>query len=271
MTFRTNVLTYVVYFLMVVLVASTHWMPGLAVYDYTEFFLGGVFRAYGSLEESVRDVTGYFTSRERLLERVRTLERDNRRLRRRLYRARSARRSREALRRYLRLPPAPSGELLPAEVLAVNLTGWERTLRLNRGRAGGARSGQPVLALSGDSWVLRGEILSVSDQGSVVLLASDPRFRVGVRIQGVPDRQFVARGWGERGLRVDHFPEVISVEPGARVVAANVSTVAPGGLTVGTVRGPVESRPSRVGRRLRIAPPPITGSAGPVWLLVTDE
>lgn len=268
---RTDLLTYLLYFLLVLLVAGTHWLPGFALYEYTEPLLGTAFRAYGSLEASTRSAAGYFTARQRLLERLRALRRDNRRLRRLLYRARAARRGRAALREYLNLPPAPGGDLLPAQVLAVHLTGWERTLRLNRGRAGGVRPGQPVIGVSGDSWVLRGKVLTASERGSVVTLTSDPRFRVGVRLEGIPDRQFVARGWGGRGLRVDHFPEVLSVEVGARVYTANASSVAPAGLAVGVVRGPTPSHPDRVGRRMRIDPPPVARLSRPVWVVRTDE
>lgn len=265
---RSDVLAYCLYFFLVVLVASSNWVRGLSLQSYAEPLVGNAFEAYYALERSGQFLVGFFASRRRLLRDIRRLEVKNRSLRRRLYRARSAHRSLSVLRRYLHLPPSPSGELLPAEVVKRNLTEGERTLRINRGKQQGVRRGQVAVALDNDSWVLQGKVLTTSSHQSVVVLSSDPRFRIGVSVDGIPDRQFVARGWGGRGLRVDHFPRVLSVDPGVEVHTASASTVAPAGLLVGTVRGLTsESRVSSVGRRLWVDPPSAAGPSRPVWLL----
>jgi hypothetical protein len=101
-------------------------------------------------------------------------------------------------------------------------------------------------------------------------LSSDPRFKIGVRLRGVLGRQFVARGWGYRGLRIEHFPRFLNVEPEAQVYTAPSSVISPREFYVGRVTGIEMQSETQVGRRIRIKPPELTNRRV-IWVVTADD
>lgn len=208
----------------------------------------------------------YFDSRSELIRKIKRYRNENRRLRRRVYRGEAAIRENKELRRFLDLPEAKGFAIKPAEILQRNLSGWEQTLRINRGSNEGLEADQLAVQLQGDSWVVRGKVFTAAADHSVIILSSDPRFKIGVQLEGVLGRQFVAKGWGHRGLRIENFPPFLSVQRGVQVYSAPSSTIAPRQFSVGRVTHVKSTNEDEIGRRVKINPPHYTES-NLIWVV----
>jgi cell shape-determining protein MreC len=224
---------------------------------------------YVNVTEMGKGTLRYLQSREKLLQRVQRLEERNRQLRKDVYRGEAALRENQQLRKYLNLPQTESFSVKPAEIINRNTSGWERTFRLNRGSRDGIRSDQLVLEVREDTWIVRGKILATSSDQSTVGLNTDPRFKIGVRIEEILGREFVARGWGHRGLRIENFPPFLSIDESHDVYTSPGSVLAPREFYLGQVVGMEQDRENRVGRRIQIRPPDLS-DRNIVWV-VTDS
>lgn len=262
-------LSYCLYFLLCFLLLTTQWFWDFSPRTYVEPLLNPVYDVYEGSVETLGQSVVYFRSRSRLADRIESLREENRRLRREVYRGRAALRENRQLRQYLELPTHEQFSVKPAEVIQRNMSGWEQTLRVNQGTADGIESDQLVLQVQGDSWIVRGRVFSTSSNHSVIILSSDPRFKIGVRVEGILGRQFVARGWGYRGLRIENFPPFLSVDASARVYTAPGSVIAPRQFYVGRIAGVQEEQENQVGRRIQITPPKLTNE-GLIWVVTSD-
>lgn len=125
--------------------------------------------------------------------------------------------------------------LVAAEVIARDLSGWWRTVRLNRGFADGIALDQAVVNAEG----LVGKIISVSESTSDVLLVSDPNCRMSVTIQGQPSHGILSgKGVSVRGHAVcvmDLILKDLPVNKGAEVLTSGLGGVFPKGWRVGYV------------------------------------
>lgn len=263
--------SYFIYFALTLLILSTHWYWSFSLRSYVEPAVNPIYDLYQSTAGFVGHSLNYLKSRERLTGRLQTLRKRNRALKEKVYRGEAALRENRQLRRFLDLPPRSDDEIIPVEVLQQNLSGWERTLRVNRGSDDGLRKNQLAVQVVGDTWVVRGRVLSTSSDYSNIILSSDPRFKIGARIQGVPGRQFVARGWGYRGIRIRNFPSFISVGSGSPVFTSAGSTLAPQQLLLGKVSLVRKSGgESNIGRMVKISPP-VFEAESLLWVIVDNE
>jgi rod shape-determining protein MreC len=125
-------------------------------------------------------------------------------------------------------------QLVASEVIARDLSGWWRTVRLNRGFEDGIALDQAVVNAEG----LVGKIISVSERTSDVLLVSDPNCRMSVTIQGQPSHGILAgKGVSVRGHAVcvmDLILKDLPVNKGAEVLTSGLG-VFPKGWRVGYV------------------------------------
>ncbi len=230
-----------------------------------------IHQVYGTMVETVAAIKNSFRSRDRLLLRLEELEKKEAQLELVKKKMSLIRAENKRLRGHLGLPQSPAGHLVSTEVLNRNLGGWERTAVLNRGYGSGLQPGYPVLENQGDSWILRGKIDSVKKQSSNVILVDDPRFKIGVEIEGVPARQFVLRGKGYDRLVITDFPQIISVAEGARVKTATSSSIAPPGLIVGQVKASENKSTIGPGKNLIVSPRAYRDFPGLLWVLRTND
>jgi cell shape-determining protein MreC len=261
--------SYCLYFLLCAFLLVAQTLFNITPRAYVQPVLNPVFQVYEGTLGLVESSLQYLQSRKELLRRVDRLEEQNRRLQQDVYRGKAALRENEQLREYLDLPQTESFAVKPAEIIRRNTSGWERTFRINRGDQGGVRSDQLVLESRGDTWIIRGKVLSTSPHQSTVVLNTDPRFKIGVRVEEILGREFVARGWGHRGLRIENFPPFLSIDESRRVFTAPSSVLAPREFLLGRVVGVEQDRENRVGRRIQIQPPELTDREI-VWV-VTDH
>lgn len=266
---RREFFSYCLYFLLCAFLLTTQWFWDFSPRTYLDPLLDPVYDVYEGSVETVGRSVDYFRERSRLVNRLDSLRSENQQLRREVYRGRAALRENRQLRNYLELPTNERFSVKPAEVIQRNMSGWEQTLRVNQGTDNGIRTDQLVLQVKGDSWIVRGRVFSTSPDHSVVILSSDPRFKIGVRVEGILGRQFVARGWGYRGLRIENFPPFLSVDGSARVYTAPGSVIAPRQFYVGRVSGVQENKENQVGRRIQITPPERTNE-GLIWVVTSD-
>lgn len=268
---KREFLSYTVYFALTLLVLSTHWYWSFSLRSYVEPAVDPVYDVYRTATGAVSRSVRYLESRSELTEELRRLRKQNTQLKKEVYKGRAALRENEQLRKFLDLPPLPEQGMTPVEILQRNLSGWERTLRVNRGSEDGLRSDQIALQVIGDTWVIRGRVLSTSEDHSVIVLSSDPRFKIGVQIRGVPGRQFVARGWGYRGMRIRNFPSFLEIDPSSPVYTASGSTLTPTKLLLGDVSSVSRSQgEAKIGRQVQIAPPEFQ-SESILWVVTNDE
>lgn len=177
----------------------------------------------------------------------------------------------DRLREQLKLPPEEPGRLVGGEIIQHNLGGWERTLRLNKGYNSGLEKNAPVFEARGDSWILRGRVKTVGAGSCEVILTTDPRFRIGAIIEDIPDRQFVLYGEGHRNLRINNFPEYLSLTPGQKVYTAPASTLAPSGFLIGTVEEKNSSYDFEAKNEVLITPIEFKRFPAMLWVLVSNE
>lgn len=197
----------------------------------------------------------------------------NRKLREKSTRFREINRNNRKLREKLQLPARPSFGVKAADVINSDISGWERTIRLNRASSDGIEEGQPILTIQKDTWILRGMIVSVNNNYSTAILSSDPRFKIGVFLTSQPNRQFVAQGWGMKGLRVENVPPFLGVKKGDAVFTAPSSHLAPSDLYVGNIAETKRNHPASEGeeKNFRVKPPPLNRNLSPFWIVVGND
>lgn len=168
-----------------------------------------------------------------------------------------------ALRRQLNYVSQTPSDLVACRVIARGeMTGWWRTLRVNRGAADGLRAPMPVISEHG----LVGRIEQISRHTAEVLLISDASSRVSVRVQ--PSRTpGILEGASPRLGRLD-LPELLlpvatldvdflalhdAIQEGNEVVTSGLGGIFPPGIRVGTITG-ISVDHSGLYRRARIMP-----------------
>lgn len=168
----------------------------------------------------------------------------------------------ERLRRDLNFVRTQKLKVLAAEVIGRDdISGWWKTVRINRGADDGLVADRPVIVPEG----VVGRVHRVDRRTSDVLLLTDTTVKVGVRIArtGVNG---VARGMGsdERGrgleilcaprpLRLDYVSVEADVQKGDPIVTSGLGGVFPPDLRVGAVLDVVEDS-SGLCRSASVAP-----------------
>jgi len=167
------------------------------------------------------------------------IEKENARLREQLaarggvvLQAEDAARERRALLDQQDLEFAGDIPTVAARVVVGPASSFDLTIQIDRGRNAGVASGMPVAAGAG----LVGRVVDVSRSRATVLLITDPKSSVGVRLAGSGDVA-VAGGRGSRSnLRLDYVDPASKVDKGEAVVTSGLQQSAfPSGIPVGRV------------------------------------
>ncbi|MEO7837408.1 MAG: rod shape-determining protein MreC [Acidimicrobiales bacterium] len=119
-----------------------------------------------------------------------------------------------------------------ARVVVGPASSFDLTVQIDRGRNAGVAPGMPVVAGAG----LVGRVVDVSRSRATILLITDPKSSVGVRLAGSGDVA-VAAGRGSRSpLRLDYVDPLSKVDKGETVVTSGLQqSVFPAGVPVGKV------------------------------------
>jgi rod shape-determining protein MreC len=127
-------------------------------------------------------------------------------------------------------------KLIAAEIVARDSSTWWRTVTINRGKRDGVEIDMPVVTAEG----LVGKITTVSDNISVVLLASDENCRVAASVEGSREQGIVS---GERVtagltplLDLNFLSKQADLKPAQKVYTSGVGGVFPSGLLIGVVK-----------------------------------
>lgn len=117
-----------------------------------------------------------------------------------------------------------------AKILAFNLAGWTKTIKLNKGATDGIVEDMPVISPTG----VIGRIISTTPGSSTALLITDPRSNIDVIIQRTRVRG-IAEGNGKNALTLKYIRDLDDVEKGDKVITAGISGIFPAGLIVGEI------------------------------------
>jgi rod shape-determining protein MreC len=149
-----------------------------------------------------------------------------------LLEAENAARERQALLDQQDLEFAGDIPAVAARVVVGPASSFDVTVQIDRGRNAGVAPGMPVVAGAG----LVGRVVDVSRSRATILLITDPKSSVGVRLAGSGDVG-VAAGRGSRStLRLDYVDPASKVDRGEAAVTSGLQQSAfPPGVPVGTV------------------------------------
>ena len=199
--------------------------------------LAAIFRPIGNFAEG-------FTQVPRLKEDIGRLERENAALRAQREQYEDIVRENEALRKELNLAERFNLRTMPAQVIGLGPSNFERTIIIDKGSADGVRRDLPIICCEG----LVGRVLSVGPRSSVVLLIIDRSSAVAARIASTGETGIV-HGTGTGKLRFELLDPDAKVDIGDRIVTSGYDRgLYPSGIPVGAVTKapPTGSNPTRV-------------------------
>lgn len=146
-----------------------------------------------------------------------------------------------------------SRNLVACEVIARDISGWWRTIRLNKGEKDGILPDQAVVTARG----LVGKVISVSPHTAEVLMVSDPGCQVSVEISGLRTFGVLSgKGLSAKGhilCELTMIQKDLDLPKGAAVVTSGLGGVFPRGIMVGYVEQ-VEMDASGLYQRAEILP-----------------
>lgn len=203
-----------------------------AVFSPVGNFIDGIARS-GSLKSENRTLRRRLAEVEGDLARVRGLDRENR-----------------VLRDLLELDYAEEIDGVVGQVVALSPGNFEWSITINRGSEHGVEVDMPVVSGEG----LVGRVVDTSNSRAKVLLLTDPRISVGVRLAGSGETG-VTRGLaGKDVLEVDLIDPDVPVDSHELVVTSGLQQSRyPPGIPVGTVAS-VSARPGSLEKDLRVQP-----------------
>ena len=120
--------------------------------------------------------------------------------------------------------------MVPANVVAEDLSPWFQAVIIDQGSASGIGPGMPVITDSG----VVGVVVGTTPGASKVLLILDPQSRVDVYIQRTRARGSV-RGRSQQDCELAYVLREEDVRPGDLVLTSGLAAVYPKGLVVGKV------------------------------------
>ena len=183
------------------------------------------------------------------LQRVATLEEENRRLRTLLE---------SSVEFYERV--------LVAELVGVELEPFRQQIIINKGLTHGVFNGQPVV----DSGGIMGQTIHVSPFSSTVLLITDPTHSIPVLINRNGQRA-VAAGLGQDNiLSLEHIPVNADIKEGDLIVSSGLGRIFPRGYPVGTVSS-ISRIPGELFSNVMVTPSAKFGESREALLLWPDQ
>jgi rod shape-determining protein MreC len=180
--------------------------------------MGRSLRGWGGLPEENRKLSAEVVQLQSRITELEALEMEN------MY-----------LRDALEFKRRASRNLVACEVIARDISGWWRTIRINKGGREGVQPDQAVVTSRG----LVGKVISVSPRTAEVLLVSDPGCRVSVEISGLKAYGVLSgKGLSARGhilCEISMIQKGLDIPKGAAVVTSGLGGIFPRGLMVGYI------------------------------------
>ncbi|MBE9532124.1 MAG: rod shape-determining protein MreC [Proteobacteria bacterium] len=136
----------------------------------------------------------------------------------------------QRLREILSFKEELSSNAVGAKILAFNLSGWTKTIKLNKGATDGIVEDMPVISPTG----VIGRIISTTSGSSTALLITDPRSNIDVIVQRTRVRG-VAEGNGQNALTLKYIRDLDDVKKGDKIITAGFAGIFPSGLVVGEI------------------------------------
>ncbi|MBI2169281.1 MAG: rod shape-determining protein MreC [Actinobacteria bacterium] len=202
-----------------------------------------VFRPLGDFLDGITQAGSLKATNRSLQRRVEQLEGE-------LARARGLDRENEVLRSLLDVGYADEVEGVAARVVSFAPNNFEWTVTIDRGTRHGVKEEMPVVSGEG----LVGRVIHVSDARAKVLLLTDPRMSVGVRLAGSGETGVTTGLAGKDVLQVDLVDPDTQVEEEELAVTSGLQQARfPPGIPVGTVVS-VSTRRGALQKDLRVAP-----------------
>jgi rod shape-determining protein MreC len=124
-----------------------------------------------------------------------------------------------------------SQKRVAARIIARSADNWWQEVTISRGSSSGIVEGSAVLASGG----LVGRVSNVTPNTSQVLLLSDTKTRIGVKVSTSGDQGLI-RGIADNRVKIRFFKKDPGVKPGDVIVTSSNSTQFPAGLPIGTVQ-----------------------------------
>lgn len=129
----------------------------------------------------------------------------------------------------------PERELIPAEIIARDISGWWQTVRIGKGMAEGVEEHMAVVTPDG----LVGRTMNVSAGTADVLLVSDPSCRVSAYLPRTQSHGIASgRGLSVMGLpllRMEFINKDKEIRPGDEVLSSGLGGTYPKGILIGYV------------------------------------
>lgn len=223
-----------------------------------------------SARDRVGGVTRVMSDRTKVIEENEGLKLENARLQRRVLDLEALEEENTRLARELDFARTAERNLVAARVVGRDITGWWRTIRLDRGSDDGLAIDQAVVTARG----LVGKVVKVSASTSDVILISDPSCKVSVYLADLDEPGVLSGGpVSLRGSKVTCLLDLINkdakVKKLQRVRTSGLGGVFPGGIDVGTVEA-VELDDSALFQRAAVLPTvDLTGLS--IVFVITDE
>ncbi len=138
--------------------------------------------------------------------------------------------------------------MVPANVVAQDLSGWFQSIVVDRGSTTGVRPGMPVLTDTG----VVGVVAGTTPRAAKVLLISDPQSRVDAYVQRSRAHGTV-RGDADGSCAFQYVQRDEDVRVGDVVLTSGLGALYPKGLVVGTIAS-LDRKPFGLFQRARIEP-----------------
>ena len=137
---------------------------------------------------------------------------------------------------------------LSAGIIALDETGWTRTITINKGAMQGIEVNMPVVGPGG----LIGSVISVGPASAAVRLVTDERAGVSVMVQK-NRTQAVVNGTLSGMLSLEYLPLDTDITVGDAIITSGLGGVYPRGILVGTVTS-VNKAPTNLYAEVTIKP-----------------
>lgn len=141
----------------------------------------------------------------------------------------------QALRAQLGFQSRPDRQLIPAEIIGRDITGWWQSVRIGQGAAEGIEAGMAMVTPDG----LVGRTMNVSIGTADVLLISDPSCRISAHVSDAQTHGIVSGlGLSFRGqptLEMVFINKDATIRPGDEVVTSGLGDRYPRGILIGHV------------------------------------
>jgi rod shape-determining protein MreC len=136
----------------------------------------------------------------------------------------------ERLRNLLNFQKAPTNQVVAAEVIGKDPSGWFKTLIIDKGKAEGLHKGLPVVLAQG----IVGQVIEVSNHYSKVMLIIDRNSAVDALVQRSRARGIIKGASADR-CRFEFVLRKHDVQIGDTVITSGLDGVYPKGLRIGRI------------------------------------